>query len=76
VRVLRYPGTEDAIDIIQHAIAVGGADLYVEERGTGEPLVLLHGMSSRLRSPSTRQSMTRASARDATLALAGVPGLT
>jgi pimeloyl-ACP methyl ester carboxylesterase len=33
------------MDIIQHTIAVGGADLYVEERGTGEPLVLLHGMS-------------------------------
>jgi pimeloyl-ACP methyl ester carboxylesterase len=33
------------MDIIQHAIEVSGADLYVEERGTGEPLVLLHGMT-------------------------------
>ncbi len=33
------------MDIIQHTIEVSGADLYVEERGTGEPLVLLHGMT-------------------------------
>lgn len=31
--------------IIQRTINVNGADLYVEERGTGEPLALLHGMS-------------------------------
>ena len=28
----------------QRTIAVNGADLYVEERGNGEPLLLLHGM--------------------------------
>lgn len=33
------------MDVIQRTINVGGADLYVEERGTGEPLVLLHGMT-------------------------------
>jgi pimeloyl-ACP methyl ester carboxylesterase len=37
--------SEDAINILQHTIEVGGAELYVEERGTGEPLVLLHGMA-------------------------------
>jgi hypothetical protein len=33
------------MDIIRHTIEVSGAGLYVEERGTGEPLVLLHGMA-------------------------------
>jgi pimeloyl-ACP methyl ester carboxylesterase len=33
------------MEITQRTINVGGADLYVEERGTGEPLLLLHGMT-------------------------------
>ena len=33
------------MDTIQRTIKVSGADLYVEERGTGEPLLLLHGMT-------------------------------
>jgi pimeloyl-ACP methyl ester carboxylesterase len=33
------------METIQRTIHVRGADLYVEERGTGEPLVLLHGMT-------------------------------
>jgi pimeloyl-ACP methyl ester carboxylesterase len=36
---------EDAIGTIERTINLNGADLYVEERGTGEPLVLLHGMT-------------------------------
>jgi pimeloyl-ACP methyl ester carboxylesterase len=33
------------MEIIVRKIKVSGADLHVEERGTGEPLVLLHGMT-------------------------------
>jgi pimeloyl-ACP methyl ester carboxylesterase len=33
------------MESIQRTITVGDADLYVEERGTGEPLLLLHGMT-------------------------------
>ncbi len=33
------------MEITKRTIKVSGADLYVEERGTGEPLVLLHGMT-------------------------------
>jgi pimeloyl-ACP methyl ester carboxylesterase len=32
------------MEIIRRTIQVNGADLYVEECGTGQPLVLLHGM--------------------------------
>ncbi|MCL2450722.1 MAG: alpha/beta hydrolase [Polyangiaceae bacterium] len=35
----------DTIERIERTIRVNGADLYVEERGTGEPLVLLHGVA-------------------------------
>jgi hypothetical protein len=35
----------NAMETIQRTITVGDADLYVEERGAGEPLVLLHGMT-------------------------------
>lgn len=33
------------MDIISRTIKVRGADFYVEERGAGEPIVLLHGMA-------------------------------
>jgi pimeloyl-ACP methyl ester carboxylesterase len=41
------PGIDRLISMetIQRTITVGDADLYLEERGTGEPLVLLHGMT-------------------------------
>jgi pimeloyl-ACP methyl ester carboxylesterase len=33
------------MDIIHDTVKASGADLHVEERGAGEPLVLLHGMA-------------------------------
>jgi pimeloyl-ACP methyl ester carboxylesterase len=33
------------MNIVERSIQVNGADLYVEERGAGEALVLLHGMT-------------------------------
>src|SRR5579859_3837581 len=33
------------MDIVRHTIEVDGAALHVEERGTGEPLLLLHGLT-------------------------------
>ncbi|MGD8697683.1 MAG: hypothetical protein PVJ43_00250, partial [Gemmatimonadales bacterium] len=42
-QVPEVPRLEDGLDLTVRRIDVGGAELYVEEEGSGTPLVLING---------------------------------